>query len=91
MKWQLEYTRTSVKHLKTIDQKIAQRIVKKLAFFVAQKNPLLHAKKLAHSAYGTYRFRIGDYRVLFDVNKGEVVKILLILSIKHRGDIYKDV
>ena len=89
MKWQLTYTRTAVKHLKSLDQKSAQRIAKKLAFFITQKNPLVYAKKLTHPAYGEYRFRIGDYRVLFDVNNKGTVKILLILSIKHRSDMYK--
>jgi mRNA interferase RelE/StbE len=34
---------------------------------------------------GTYRFRIGDYRAIFDIDGENIV----ILRIGHRRDIYK--
>jgi mRNA interferase RelE/StbE len=34
---------------------------------------------------GTYRFRIGDYRVIFDIEGKDIV----VLRVGHRRDIYK--
>jgi mRNA interferase RelE/StbE len=38
-----------------------------------------------HHKIGAYRFRIGDYRVVFDIDDNNVV----ILRIGHRKSIYK--
>ncbi len=43
-------------------------------------------KKLKDSHFGEYRFRIGDYRLLFDVENNTIT----ILKVGHRRDIYKD-
>ncbi|MEK7102456.1 MAG: type II toxin-antitoxin system RelE/ParE family toxin [Patescibacteria group bacterium] len=36
-----------------------------------------------------YRFRIGDYRVVFTANKEGNLVILLILRIAHRREVYR--
>ncbi|MCK4791223.1 MAG: type II toxin-antitoxin system RelE/ParE family toxin [Desulfobacteraceae bacterium] len=41
--------------------------------------------KLFDPALGTYRFRIGDYRVIFDIEGEEIV----VLRVGHRKDIYR--
>lgn len=63
-----------------------KRILKKLKFYANQENPLVFAEKLTDYRFGEYRFRIGDYRVIFDVADRKVT----ILKIGHRKDIYKD-
>lgn len=65
---------------------IRERILKKLQFYSLQENPLTFAEKLKDQRFGEYRFRIGDYRILFDVKKN----ILLILKVGHRKEIYKN-
>jgi mRNA-degrading endonuclease RelE of RelBE toxin-antitoxin system len=47
-------------------------------------------QRLQKSPLGPYRFRIGDYRAIFDVDENNNIKILLILTIGHRKDIYDD-
>ncbi len=49
------------------------------------EDPLSYAVKLKDSRLGTYRFRIGDYRVIFDIEDDEIV----ILRVGHRRDIYR--
>lgn len=82
------YTKLSVQDLKRLDVGFRNRIVKKIYFYSCQKNPLHFAKKLESPKIGTYRFRIGDYRIIFDVDKKGRMLILMILRIKHRKDIY---
>lgn len=38
-----------------------------------EQNPLSHAEPLKQSELGSYRFRIGDYRVVFDLKGQEIV------------------
>jgi len=44
-----------------------------------------YAIRLTESKLGTYRFRIGDYRAIFDLEGNEIV----VLRVGHRRDIYK--
>lgn len=82
------YTEHAVDDLRNLDKRTAQRIIQKIYFFSQQKNPITFAKKLKNSALGQYRFRIGDYRALFDLDKKGNIRLLMILRIKHRKDVY---
>lgn len=86
---QVVYSRQADKELMGLPKNIAHRIVKKVKFYSEQKDPLQFAKSLQNAQFGSYRFRIGDYRVLFDVNKNNQITILLILSVKHRREVYR--
>lgn len=86
--YQVIYTEHAANDLRVLDKKIAQRIIQKIYFFSQQKNPIVFAKKLKNSALGQYRFRIGDYRALFDLDKRGNIRLLMILRIKHRKDVY---
>ena len=59
-----------------------QRIGKTLLRY--ESDLLLHAEPLKQSELGSYRFRIGDYRVVFDIEGDEIV----VLRVGHRRDIY---
>ncbi len=74
--------------LRALDQQIARRIVQKIHFFSQQKNPLRFAKRITDPRLGSYRFRVGDYRILFDIDAKGIVTILLILAVKHRSEAY---
>jgi len=72
------------KDVKNLGQKVQARIKKKLLWFLKQENPLDFAEFLTDSKIGQYRFRIGDYRIIFDV-KDNCIKVN---KIGHRGNIY---
>jgi mRNA interferase RelE/StbE len=88
MAWQVIYAQKALAELHDLPKPIAQRIAKKIKFFSEQKNPLAFAKRLTNFSYGSYRFRVGDYRIIFDVDKKGKITILLILNIKHRREVY---
>lgn len=85
---QVIYSTRAREDLKKLEKKTAQRIIKKIFYFSQQKAPLAFAKKLANFDLGQYRFRIGDYRAIFDLNKKGQIQLLMILRIKHRKDLY---
>lgn len=49
---------------------------------------MMYANKLKDLSLGEYKFRVGNYRVLFDLNKSEDSLVLNILAIKHRKEAY---
>jgi mRNA interferase RelE/StbE len=79
------FTHSAFRQLKKLDKKIQKRIINKLKFFASQKNPLQFAEPLRDRRFGQFRFRIGDYRVIFDVEKEKII----ILKVGHRKDIYR--
>lgn len=90
MEYKTVYSKQANRDLARLPIHHSQRIIRKVRFFRTQSNPLEYAKKLKNNPSGTYRFRIGDYRVLFDVDpkNGQLV-ILVILSVKHRKNAYQ--
>ena len=76
-------TQRALKDLESIDKKTQNRIATKLKEYA--KEPLRYARKLTHPKIGTYIVRIGDYRVILDIDHGNMV----ILRIGHRRSIYK--
>ncbi|MDP2692395.1 MAG: type II toxin-antitoxin system RelE/ParE family toxin [bacterium] len=88
MKYKLEMTKKAKDDFFILERKIQIRIAEKLRFYISLDNPLINAKKLVNTSVGMYRFRVGDYRIIFDIdNKGNII-VLLILRIKHRKDVY---
>ncbi len=88
MIYKLLLTQKGRDDLCALEKENQKRIAKKLKFYISSDNPLNYAKKLEDSRLGTYRFRIGDYRVIFDIDKQGNIIILLILRIKHRKNVY---
>ena len=83
MVYKLVYTKTAFKDIQKLDPVAKKRIKRKLETLA--KNPKLHSKKLTNSSIGNYRFRIGNYRIVFDIDKQNIV----ILRVGHRKEIYK--
>lgn len=88
--YKIIYTQKARQDLKSLDNQIHQRIIGKIYEYSLANNPLFFAKKLHSSPLGNYRFRIGDYRAIFDIDENKNIKILLILTVAHRKDIYEN-
>lgn len=79
------FTKQAVKDISRLPKNYQRQIIKKLDFFVHSDKPLAYAKKMIDSELGEYRFRVGDYRVIFDVEK----TFIKILTIGHRREVYR--
>ncbi len=73
------------KALKALDQKTQNSIRTKLEHLSKQENPLLFSKKLKEFK-DIFRFRVGNYRIVFRLEKNKIILLL----VKHRKDIYED-
>ncbi len=76
-------TKRALKDLEKIGSKEKTRIGDKIKLLT--NDPIGSSKKLSTPIIGSYRFRVGDYRVIFDIEDGKVI----VLRIGHRKDIYK--
>ncbi len=83
MTYQLLYSNSAFEDIKKLDLIVKKRVKKKIELFAI--NPLFYAKRLINSSIGSYRWRVGNFRIVFDLVKGKII----ILRIGHRREIYK--
>jgi len=83
LKYRLVYTHRAIRDIRRLEPAVKKRIGKTLLRY--EEDPLKYAIRLTESKLGTYRFRIGDYRAIFDLEGDEIV----VLRVGHRRDIYK--
>jgi len=79
----LVYTQRASRDIKKLEPSAKVRIGKALLRY--QEDPLKYADKIKDEKLESYRFRIGDYRVIFDLEGDDIV----ILRVGHRRDIYR--
>jgi mRNA interferase RelE/StbE len=77
VKYEISFKSQAVKDLKSIDKKKAAKIIGKIDLL--SNNLSGDVKKLTNFS-PEFRLRVGDYRVLFEVEENEVI----IYRIKHR-------
>jgi mRNA interferase RelE/StbE len=85
MKFELKIESRARNDIQSLDSVVQKRVAKKLKFYLDQDDPIQYAKKLVDSKDGNYRWRIGNFRAVFDID-GNVIKLL---RIQHRKDVYK--
>lgn len=87
MNYRIDYTSTALDHLDRITHAERKRIVKKIE--ILADNPFPSGSKLLKGFSGFYRIRVGDYRVIYSVQRNVIT--ITIAAIGHRGDIYKKI
>ncbi|MDX9970837.1 MAG: type II toxin-antitoxin system RelE/ParE family toxin [Candidatus Gracilibacteria bacterium] len=92
MAYKLVYSSTAEKDLERIDRVQSVKILKKVNEYIGLDNPLVKAKKLKGFDVDTFRFRVGDYRVIFRLDeKTKILVVLVVLTIAHRKVVYKKI
>ncbi|OGD33107.1 hypothetical protein A2608_02280 [Candidatus Azambacteria bacterium RIFOXYD1_FULL_44_10] len=81
---EIYYTDKASKDLESLPREIQKRIASKMRFYAGQKDPMKFAKRLINPIEGEFRFRVGDYRIFFDVIKNRIY----VLSISRRDKAY---
>ena len=88
MAWTIEYAETAKKQLRKLDKLTARRIVDFMDERVAPSDdPRELGKALKGSLGYLWRYRVGDYRVLCDIQDG--VLTVLVLQIGNRREVYR--
>ncbi len=76
----------TLKDLKNLDRTTAKKIVAKVKNYLIQ-DPVKLGLLLKGTLKGLYRYRIGDYRIIYVIDQAE--KKIIILNVNHRKKIYK--
>ena len=89
MKYTVVFSKEALKDLKKLDKHTAALIIgwvrKNLE---GCENPRAHGKGLTANLSGKWRYRVGDYRLLADIQDDKIV--IMMLRVGHRSEIYKE-
>lgn len=83
--FKIDIKRSFEKDINRLDRKLIPRIVE--AIENLSQNPFSEQTKKLKGAESTYRLRIGDYRLLYQVDLKD--KRIIIYYVRHRKDAYK--
>ena len=88
MAWTLRISDTAKRKLKKLDRSTAQTLLRYLnRLLVETETPRQRGKALTASLAGLWRYRVGDYRLVCDLQDGELV--VLVLQVGHRREVYR--
>ncbi len=82
MKYEIAYTNEAAKQLKKLPPIDAKRIARKIGTFAV--DPRLHGYKKLDYYADYFRYRVGDYRVIYQIDDN--VRIVEIVEVKRRNE-----
>ena len=85
MTYKVEYARRVAKDLKALPRQLKLKALDSVEKILAQ-DPY-QGKPLLGPFKGLYKYRIGDYRIIYSIEASRVV--IFVLRIRHRKDIYR--
>ncbi len=83
MAFEIIWSDSATRQLKKLDRAVGRRIFQKVGELTDK--PYRYVQKLVNSPY--YRLRVGDYRVILDIQENELR--VLVLKVGQRESIYK--
>ncbi len=87
-RWRIEITRTAEKQIQRLDQVVQRSIIQFLRERLeVADNPRQLGKPLHGDKGGLWRYRVGDYRLICDIQDVHIT--VLVLHVGHRKDIYR--
>lgn len=87
MSWTINFSEVALKQLKKLDKQATIRIIDYLEKRISiTEDPKQQGKALAYNKSGLWRYRVGDYRVICQIDDKTIT--ILVLEIGHRKDIY---
>lgn len=86
MAYKIIFSEPAEKSFAKLDKPVKQRISNFLEERVVP-NPNLLKQSLHGNKKGLWKYRVGDYRIICDIQDQEL--IVLIIDIGHRSEIYK--
>lgn len=88
MTYHVEFSKDALRELKKLDKHTAIMITSWIRKNLEGcEDPRRHGKGLTANHSGQWRYRVGDYRLLADIQDDKIV--ILILHVGHRSEIYK--
>ncbi len=86
MIYEVKFTKGARKMFKKLSQELQDRIQPKIDELAIEPRP--NGVKKLQDEENSYRIRVGDYRVIYDIF--DDVLVVKIVDVGHRSKIYKD-
>ena len=87
MAWTIEIDNAAKKELAKLDKSVADRILRFLEERIAtDENPRRFGEALAENLAGLWKYRVGDYRVIVEIQ--DAIIVVLVLHVGHRSKVY---
>ena len=84
----MEFSKRALKDIKKLDKSTAALILGWIRKNLEGcENPRVHGKGLTANHSGEWRYRVGDYRLLAEIQDGKL--IILMLTVGHRSEVYQ--
>ncbi len=88
MTWTVELDERAVKELRKLDRQVQRRILSFLRQRIAiDQDPRRLGQALSGTELSLWRYRVGDYRVICQLEDETVV--VLVVRIGHRREVYR--
>ena len=88
MSYSVRYTEKAIQSLKKLDRSVLILIKSWIEKNLVDTDyPRRHGKGLASNRSGQWRYRVGNYRILAEIEDKEL--IILAIEVGHRNSVYK--
>lgn len=84
--WTIDVSEKAVRALRKMDRQTARRIRDELAEIAELEDPRSRGKALTGNLAGLWRYRVGDYRIICNIEDG--VLVILVVDVAHRSKAY---
>lgn len=88
MAWRIEIDKSVQRSMRKLDKEIARRIIAKLREISQLEDPRSMGKGLVENKSGLWRYRVGDYRIVADIE--DDVLLILVVDVAHRSEAYRN-
>ena len=84
-RFEARYAHTFATDLRKLEPSVRERILRAIQTKLLE-DPFQYSRKLSgKSGPGSWRFRVGDYRIRFDIEG----RLLLFYRVRHRREVYE--
>lgn len=87
MAWRAEIDKDVRRSMRKLDRQVAKRIVAKLREIAQLDDPRSTGKVLVGNMGGLWRYRVGDYCIICDIE--DDVLVVLVVDVAHRREVYR--
>ncbi|MFO7541207.1 MAG: type II toxin-antitoxin system RelE/ParE family toxin [Thiobacillus sp.] len=88
MAWRIELTATSARQLAELDKNSARLVTRYLRQRLAVADvPRSNGKALTGPLGGFWRYRVGDFRVICEIQDGAIC--ILVIEVGNRREVYR--
>ncbi len=87
MAWKIEIKKSAAKQIQKLDTVAQERIITFLNQLTKTANPRLLGKALKGEQSELWRYRVGDYRLICQIQDSQLTVLVLVAG--HRKEVYR--